>query len=691
LLDDISSNITSQPSSSNSSAIVVNTASNQHQNVTNFIDLDSPTWTPTASPLEITKTGDSDIADPTNNATSSNLTQFSSSLGRQKLAQWLPRRKKNSSQSSLSGTTTIAADDPTAAPSSFGESNKGGFLKRYRKVKNSINDLTATTENNKEMLNVDDNKSIASSAKSDEKAMNFLDGLRSNNINDDSTPTTTTNAPLVDDEGFIIRAEEKPEKNQWTSCSSSDDEDEIEFQASKIRQLQIKPVNESNTNINASVDELRNAIGHISLQRSTTFDKDPWSTVSGPAEFSQSLNISAKPLRAAFTGDEHLRRKRSAADADFAASFNQSIGNGNTIARARPRSNTPTALTASAFGLNASMSGMSTITSNSRSTSTTSSDVFGESKTTEAAIQQTGFADSFANFNSSTIPSSGSTPTLTNQTIPKRPIAMAVNEFAHAWFKASDPNNPEVKVFGTVVISFPSILFPLLTDVTPELEAVKFSLEKAGQIQTIIPNKRLLLPTPLPTTPSETYNFTIDKLALANFLLDQKKQKPDANFYNVDIVRYELKSEFVPPLILRSYWKTGPEETGIRVDYNLNEISGNTIIDKPLLNITFTTKLEGENIELTNSSPPAKFDSENGTLSWLITELTKHGEPSGSLKARLKLSNAVPSSTHVMFQATDINFSTLSISMNSETCYNLSMTKRKIIAGKYFCEPEVRN
>ena len=263
-----------------------------------------------------------------------------------------------------------------------------------------------------------------------------------------------------------------------------DEEDEIEFQASKIRQLQIKPVNESNTNINASVDELRNAIGHISLQRSTTFDKDPWSSVTGP-EFSQSLNIGAKPLRAAFTGDEHLRRKASA-DVDFATAFSQTIGSGNTIARARPRSNTPTALAASSFGLNASISGMSTIASGSR-TSLGSSD-FGESKN-DTTPSSFGFTDSFANYSSiNNLTSSGSTATLTN---PKRPIAMAINEFAHAWFKQADPSNPEVKVFGTVVISFPSMLVPLLTELTPELEAVKFSLEKADQIQNIIPNKRV--------------------------------------------------------------------------------------------------------------------------------------------------------------------------------------------------------
>ena len=108
---------------------------------------------------------------------------------------------------------------------------------------------------------------------------------------------------------------------------------------------------------------------------------------------------------------------------------------------------------------------------------------------------------------------------------------------------------------------------------------------------------------------------------------------------------------------MQSYWKTGPDETGIRVDYSLNDASINTI-DKPLLNITFTTKVDGEP-ELTNSSPPANFDSESGNLSWLVTELTKHGETSGSLKARLKLTNgpSTPSNTHVQFQVCFVKFS----------------------------------
>lgn len=52
-----------------------------------------------------------------------------------------------------------------------------------------------------------------------------------------------------------------------------DDDDDTEFQTSKIRSLQIKPINECNSKITASFDELKNAIDHLSLQRSLTIDK----------------------------------------------------------------------------------------------------------------------------------------------------------------------------------------------------------------------------------------------------------------------------------------------------------------------------------------------------------------------------------------------------------------------------------
>uniref|UniRef100_A0A7E4VJ99 MHD domain-containing protein n=1 Tax=Panagrellus redivivus TaxID=6233 RepID=A0A7E4VJ99_PANRE len=681
-LDNVSHITSSQsaPSSSNSSAIIAGlagtttatteNASTNNQLASKLVDLDSgsATWTPTTSTLDINKSphdSDSEIASGSGaNNSSSYVSALSNSIGRQKLAAWLPRRKKNASQSSLP-----PADDS----SSFNEStSKSGFLKRYLKAKNSINDLTAMNENKD---GGDDTKSTASSARSDDQKASTGDEL--------STPTASS-TPAVDEDGFIIRPPEQKKSQAWSSCTSSSDEDENEFQASKIRQLQIRPVDGSLPKINASVDELRHAIGHISLQRSTTFDRDPWAGVIG-SDFTQSLNTGVAtrtPLRPAFTGDEHLRRKASADE--FA--FSQSIGgttNPIARARARPRSNTPTALTASAFGLTASVSGMSTIASDTKSAGGSStSDIFVDSKNEFAQ----GFSDSFSNYAPPPIP-----PPLPSG-VPRHPVAMAVNEYVHAWFKKGVANGvqPDVKVFGTIVVSFPALLVPILTDVNPDLKAFKFSVENASQIVNLMPNKRMVLPTPLPAVPAERYTFTIDKIALANWLLDQQKNHPDWNFYNIDIVRYELVNGLAPPLTLTAYWKTEPTETAIRVDYKLTPDHMERPDAKPLLNVAFTTTVDGE-AELTNASPDATYDPETGALAWKLTEITKHGEPTGSLKARLKVKAGPsnPANTAITFTTSDVSMSTVSLAINPEDGYNLSMTRRKVIAGKYFCEPEV--
>lgn len=38
----------------------------------------------------------------------------------------------------------------------------------------------------------------------------------------------------------------------------------------------------------------------------------------------------------------------------------------------------------------------------------------------------------------------------------------------------------------------------------------------------------------------------------------------------------------------------------------------------------------------------------------------------------------------------DANFSKIQLSLDNEENFTLSMVRRKIITGKYFCEPEIR-
>nr|CAD2176782.1 unnamed protein product [Meloidogyne enterolobii] len=142
------------------------------------------------------------------------------------------------------------------------------------------------------------------------------------------------------------------DNNRWSAAdsSSSDDEDNsTKFQTTKIRQLQIRPlVEQQEFQKNTSLDELRSAIGQISLPRNSIIENDPWAA--SDAETTTSADISVQsnqmtnqvfpPLRAALTGDSQYRRCFAPPSNDFGQSFSI-FSTSNSIARARPRSHTP--------------------------------------------------------------------------------------------------------------------------------------------------------------------------------------------------------------------------------------------------------------------------------------------------------------------------------------------------------------
>ena len=77
---------------------------------------------------------------------------------------------------------------------------------------------------------------------------------------------------------------------------------------------------------------------------------------------------------------------------------------------------------------------------------------------------------------------------------------------------------------------------------------------------------------------------------------------------------------------------------------------------------------------------------------WRLTELSKHGESSGSLKARLSVSKgpSTPSTTSVVFSVSEACLSNAVLEVANPELYRLSLLKRKLVSGKYVCEPEVR-
>ncbi|EFO99113.1 hypothetical protein CRE_17946 [Caenorhabditis remanei] len=597
------------------------------------------------------------------------------------------RRTKTVSTSSIDETPTTA--EPFSASGLF----KFTREKRRSKKENESN-LRAS-------VCMDDTHSTASSSRSDDKMLNGSSSAHpSHSLIDAPIDEKQSDLPVIDDEGYIIRSTENQldsnNPTAWSSCSSDEEEDEDELQKSRIRKMTIsdRPVH-----INASVDELRDAIGSITLTRSTTFERDPW-TIGGskaPPLFSQSMNSSSlrQPLRSHHTADGRFRTNFSESDDPPAFSVsmghNQSIAAG--IARARPRSNTPTT---------------SQLMSRKDSTS---SFMDPWSSTFNLAPSESNHSLGESTFNLSQSTGNLLQATISEQRIP---VAMAINEHVHVWFKKGADEFVQ-RTFGTVMISFPTSSISLLTSIQHEIEPLAFRLSNAHYIKSVLPNKQLIDES-LSRKDDDTCTFYFNKLQLATWLQTQKIAKPEAAFVNAEVARYEMDPtapcNSVPPLFLTAYWKFEPSHTGrrlfsrlrttifisdLRVDYRLNSDSP---VTAPLLNVNFNTNLTGS-IDSVMCDPEGKWAADSPSLGWNLLEISRNGDVHGSLKARIFMKNSgdevslemldrKPAQVFVQFQCHEANLSGVEVSLVQSDIYHLSMIRKKLLAGKYFCDPELR-
>uniref|UniRef100_A0A915MDF1 GMIP/FCHO2-like FCH domain-containing protein n=1 Tax=Meloidogyne javanica TaxID=6303 RepID=A0A915MDF1_MELJA len=308
--------------------------------------------------------------------------QISSWLGRQKQAASHWRLKKHSaSQSSLPAAVAnemAITNEKLQSNNLFAEFSKSfgvnegsgggsGLSKRYQKkinAKNSINEITQTKMKRAYSQFQLEGENCDISVVEEPKIIDPLQVFGPPPplpISEPIPPPSFDNqSPNIQSVSFIYSNEKQQninyniskstDNNRWSAdSSSSDDEDNsTKFQTTKIRQLQIRPlVEQQEFQKNTSLDELRSAIGQISLPRNSIIENDPWAA--SDAETTTSADISVQsnqmtnqvfpPLRAALTGDSQYRRCFAPSN-DFGQSFSI-FSTSNSIARARPRSHTP--------------------------------------------------------------------------------------------------------------------------------------------------------------------------------------------------------------------------------------------------------------------------------------------------------------------------------------------------------------
>lgn len=90
------------------------------------------------------------------------------------------------------------------------------------------------------------------------------------------------------------------------------------------------------------------------------------------------------------------------------------------------------------------------------------------------------------------------------------------------------------------------------------------------------------------------YTFEIKANGLVNSLKRSLEQTPNARYYYLDVLKYQLKSSSGAdccPLQVVSHWKCEPSYTGLKIDYKYNPSALSSL--EPLRNLLFSVAIDG--------------------------------------------------------------------------------------------------
>lgn len=101
-------------------------------------------------------------------------------------------------------------------------------------------------------------------------------------------------------------------------------------------------------------------------------------------------------------------------------------------------------------------------------------------------------------------------------------------------------------------------------------------------------------------------SFDANLNALINCLRKLMEQSPAARYYNIDVVKYQLKS--LPgakscPLQIVTHWKCEPQTTGLKIEYKYNPSALSTL--EPLRNVIISIVIDANVTDIHGKPQPA--------------------------------------------------------------------------------------
>ncbi|XP_043941511.1 SH3-containing GRB2-like protein 3-interacting protein 1 isoform X2 [Protopterus annectens] len=267
------------------------------------------------------------------------------------------------------------------------------------------------------------------------------------------------------------------------------------------------------------------------------------------------------------------------------------------------------------------------------------------------------------------------------------PVAAAFTETVNSYFKGADPSKCIVKVTGEMVLSFPAgITRHFANNPTPAV--LTFRIINYSRLEHVLPNPQLLCCDTTQSDPNSK-EFWVNMPNLMTHLMKVAEQKPQATYYNVDMLKYQVSTQGIQstPLNLAVSWRCDPATTDLRIDYKYNADAMTTPV--ALNNVQFLVTVDGGVTSLQAVLPPAVWNAEQQRILWKIPDISQKSENGGvgSLLARFQLTEgpSSPAPLAVQFTSEGSTLSGCDIELLGAG-YRFSLIKKRFAAGKYLAD-----
>ncbi|KAM7047039.1 SH3-containing GRB2-like protein 3-interacting protein 1 [Acridotheres tristis] len=267
------------------------------------------------------------------------------------------------------------------------------------------------------------------------------------------------------------------------------------------------------------------------------------------------------------------------------------------------------------------------------------------------------------------------------------PVAAAFTETVNAYFKGADPNKCIVKITGEMVLSFPAGITRHFAN-NPAPAVLTFRVLNFNRLEHVLPNPQLLCCDSVQSD-SNSKEFWVNMPNLMTHLKKVSEQKPQATYYNVDMLKYQVSAQGIQstPLNLAVSWRCDPASTDLRIDYKYNTEAMTAPV--ALNNVQFLVPVDGGVTKLQAVLPPAVWNAEQQRILWKIPDISQKSENGGvgSLLARFQLSEgpSSPAPLAVQFTSEGSTLSSCDIELVGAG-YRFSLIKKRFAAGKYLAD-----